>query len=150
MACRATARSVEIGLARLHVSRLQVGHVHAFTFATLRHGLRLLGMNKGRELCDLFRGELKSRHSLVDSPMQHNIPNLVSAHIRADQLGPGEIRTGFASAGIAAVTESAILLEKRTTRRRQVRTVGRRGITPVGGPSVLRRGRRLPGRGIDV
>ena len=82
--------------------------------------------------------------------MQHDIPNLVSAHIRADQLGPGEIRTGFPSAGIAAVTESAILLEEGTAGSGQVRIVGRRGIAPVGGSRVLRRSRRLPGRGINV
>ncbi len=46
--------------------------------------------------------------------MQYHIANLVSAHIRADQLGACEIRTGFASAGIAAVTKSAILLEEGT------------------------------------
>src|ERR1700722_20611393 len=101
MAGSATACSVEIGLAGFNVSGLQVSHIHTFTLAALRHGFGLLRMDKGGDLGDLFRGKLKRRHSLVDPPMQDNITNLVSAHIRRHQLGPGEITTGFSSTSVA-------------------------------------------------
>ena len=65
--------------------------------------------------------------------MQHDIANLVSAHICGHQLGPGEVRTSFSPAGVAAVTESAILLEEGTAGRSQLSIMGRCGITPVGG-----------------
>jgi hypothetical protein len=52
--------------------------------------------------------------------MQHHIPDLVSAHIRGHQFGAREVRTCFPAARIAAVTESAILLEDGTAGGRQL------------------------------
>jgi hypothetical protein len=45
--------------------------------------------------------------------VQNDIPNLVSANVCGNQLRSGEIRTRFSAAGIAAVAEGTILLEKR-------------------------------------
>jgi hypothetical protein len=71
-------------------------------------------MDEGGEAGDLFAGETESRHSLVGSPMQYHLADLVSRNIRGDQLGPRKIRTGFSTAGIPAVAEGAILREERT------------------------------------
>ena len=77
--------------------------------------------------------------------MQHDIPNLVSAHVRGHQLRPGEVGARFSAAGVPAVTEGAILLEEGTAGGSQFSRLGRRCISPVGGSGVLRYrgGRRL-------
>ena len=42
MASGAAARTIEIGLSCFHIPGLEIGYIHAFALAALRHGLRLL------------------------------------------------------------------------------------------------------------
>ena len=115
----------------------------------MRHGFRLLQVNEGGEVRDLLTGELEGRHPLVGAPMQHDIPDLVSAYVCGDQLGPGEVGTCFPAPGVTAVTKRAILLEEGTAGGS--RRIGRVGcVTPMARSCILRCGRRLAGSSVDV
>jgi hypothetical protein len=105
-------------------------------------------VDKGGQVRDLLRGKLEGRHAFIGTSVQDDLANLVSAHVRCDQLRPGKIRPGFTAAGIAAMAKRAVLLECGAARGHGGSR--RSGIAPVAWSSILSYCRSLAGGGIDM
>ena len=119
----APARTVEVLLARVGTSGLQIGDIHSLASALLRECYVALGVNEGGQAGNLLARNIKMRHAFLRAPAAHNRADLVSIHIGGHELGTGEIRPGFSAVRIAAVAKRAIFPEERAPALDQSRRV---------------------------
>ena len=112
----ASARAVEVLLAGLGVSGLQIGDIDSFASALLaRAALFCWVWIKATRLAICWLGTIKARHAFVRASIAHDRADLVSIHIGGHELRAREIRPAFSAARVAAMAKRAILPEERAS-----------------------------------
>jgi hypothetical protein len=111
MAGCASSRAVEVLLASLEVSGLEICDIDTLTVAFFRECVILLGMNKSREAGNLPIRKIEAWHALLRASLAYYGADLVSIHIRGHHLGARKIRPALSTAGIPTMAKGAILLK---------------------------------------
>src|SRR5579885_3831221 len=115
MAGCASSGALEISLAGLYVSSLQIFRIDAFAAARAPvsaraiQGVVLLGMDECRQAGNIRIGLVERRHAFVGAATAHHDSDLVSIHILRDQLRTRKVRAALSAARFAAVTKGTIL-----------------------------------------
>lgn len=109
MARCALPRPVEILLARARVAGLQIRDIHAAPPSHLRFGFLFLIVDERHQRRQFRIGNRESRHAFFRPAFANNRRDFVASLIALHQFRARQIRPVFASARIAAMTESALL-----------------------------------------
>src|SRR5437879_552583 len=119
----ASARTLEVLLARLDVSGLEIGDIYPLAPSFFRGRFVLLGMDKGHETGNLPIRKFKAGHALLRTTIAHDCAYLVTASIGGHQFGPRKVRPGLSAASVAAMTKRAVAPEERVPALDQSRRI---------------------------
>src|SRR6187399_762524 len=106
------ARCVEVALAGVGASCLQVGDVHRPASSLLQTPVCLLVVEEGDDGCQVGRGQREGRHALVGPSGPHDGADAIAADVLRDQRRTRQVRAAFTAGGVAAMTETALRREQ--------------------------------------
>src|SRR4051794_11156819 len=115
MTLRATARSIEVLLARLRIPGLQILRGHSASPAWMGFRRRLTGVNERDNAANLRRRKVEGGHLVVGPALADHAGNLLAGGVRKHQLRLRQVGAGLPAHCIAAMTERAILVEQRAS-----------------------------------
>src|SRR3954447_15914406 len=115
MTLRAAARSIEVLLARLGITGLQILRGHSTPPPWMRFRGRLARVDECDNAANLRRRKVEGGHLVVGSALADHAGNLLAGRVGKHHLRLRQVRAGLATHRVAAMTECAILAEKRAT-----------------------------------